>query len=258
MREIHIFSSVGLSPRHVAGMFLIEALVYAGIAAVLGYFLGVIALKALLWHLKATGQSAEFYPNYLGVFVLYSIAVAVLATVASALYPIRLARRIVNPSGGRNWKPEEAVDEEDRWRIRLPFIATTWQEARAMMVYAHDYIAMHQGERSGRFVCEKPPGGRTAGREMALAAPVWLAPFERNVSQETHLSVRPADNAPWWTLWLNLRRESGPVYLWKRGATVFVNALCKHLLRWRAATPEQEADCESRADGIYPVSEATP
>ena len=43
-REINIFSSVGLSPRHVAGMFFIESIVYAGIASVFGYFLGIILL----------------------------------------------------------------------------------------------------------------------------------------------------------------------------------------------------------------------
>ena len=252
MREIHIFSSVGLSPRHVAGMFLIEALVFAGIAAVLGYFLGIISLKALLWYLKYTGSAQEFYPNYLGVFVVYSIGIAVLATVASALYPIRLARKIITPSEGK-WQLMEGADSGDLWHIRLPFIATTWNEARSMMVYAHDYLAIHQGERSGRFVCERPPAGSSREKNIDLHTPVWLAPFERNLSQNVELSARPAADADWWELWLDLRRNSGPPYLWRRGATVFVNMVCKHLLRWRAATAQQEADCLSRSEGIYPA-----
>ena len=251
MREIHIFSSVGLSPRHVAGMFFVEALVYAGIAAVLGYFIGIIALKGLLAYLKSTGQGAEFYPNYLGVFVLYSIGMAVLATVASAVYPIRLASRIVNPSEGRSWKIHQAEAEDDRWHVLLPFIATTWAEAQAMMVYAYDYLVIHQGERSGRFVCQQPPVGRRTERTLHLQMPVWLAPFERNLTQDSELSAVPADDADWWVLKLDLRRTSGPPYLWRRGATVFVDQLCKHLLRWRAATAEQEADCLSRADAVF-------
>jgi len=251
MREIHIFSSVGLSPRHVAGMFLIEALVYAGIAAVLGYFIGIVALKGLLAYLKATGSAQEFYPNYLGVFVVYSIGMAVLATVASSLYPIRLASKIVNPSDVRTWQLG-ATGDDDYWDIRLPFIATTWDEARAMMVYAYDYLAIHQGERSGRFVCERPPAGRIDGQDIRLAAPIWLAPFERNLSQDTELKAAPAPDAAWWEMSLNLRRLSGPPYLWQRGATVFVNMLCKHLLRWRAASADQEADCVRRSGEIYP------
>jgi len=251
MREIHIFSSVGLSPRHVAGMFLIEALVYAGIAAVLGYFIGIIALKGLLAYLKASGSTQEFYPNYLGVFVVYSIGMAVLATVASSLYPIRLASKIVNPSDARTWQLG-ATGDDDSWDIRLPFIATTWDEARAMMVYAYDYLAIHQGERSGQFVCERPPAGRIDGQDIRLASPIWLAPFERNLSQDTELKAAPAADAAWWELSLSLRRLSGPPYLWQRGATVFVNMLCKHMLRWRAASTDQEADCVRRSGEIYP------
>jgi hypothetical protein len=257
MREIHIFSSVGLSPRHIAGMFLVEALVFAGIASVLGYFLGVIALKILLGHLKATGQHVEFYPNYLGVFVLYSIGVAVLATLLSALYPIRLASRIVNPSAGKSWKFTED-DSGDEVKILLPFIATTWDEAKGMMVYAFDYLAIHQGERSGRFVCEKPPAGGVQGSVLQLAMPIWLAPFERNLSQQTVLTARPTADGAWWELTLELHRLSGQEYLWKRGATVFVNMLCKHMLRWRAMTAAQEADSADRAQQVYGCSEGVP
>jgi hypothetical protein len=286
MREIHIFSSVGLSPRHVAGIFLVEALVYAGIAAVLGYFIGIVALKALLGCLKASGSAQEFYPNYLGVFVLYATGVAVLATLASSIYPIRLASRIVNPAGsGPTWEfepivaPSELCVHEGRARppdapqprggsggpalpgpdaaeetallVRLPFIATTWEEAQGMMVYAAEWMGMHQGERSGRFVCERPPAGHVQGRTIRLAVPVWLAPFERNLTQETELCCVPAPDGAWWTLALKLRRVSGPPYLWRRGATVFVNLLSRHLLRWRAATEEQEAQCRAKFAGVF-------
>jgi len=122
-----------------------------------------------------------------------------------------------------------------------------------MMVYAHDYLAIHQGERSGRFVCEQPPAGSLTKANVELHTPVWLSPFERNLSQNVELRARPAADADWWEMWLQLRRKSGPPYLWRRGATVFVNMVCKHLLRWRAATAEQEADCLSRAEEIYPA-----
>lgn len=259
MREIHILSSVGLSPRHVAGMFLVEALVYAGIAAVLGYFIGIAALRGLLAYLKASGSQQEFYPNYLGAFVLYSTGVAVLATVASSLYPIRLAARIVNPSEGKTWifEPLEAGagapgrGAPEALRVRLPFIATTPREARAMMVYACDWLAMHQGERSGRFVCERPPAGRAREDAISLRVPIWLAPFERNLTQEAEIRASPASDGHWWELWLDLRQASGPSYLWQRGATVFVNMLCRHLLRWRAASAQQEADCLARFDALF-------
>ena len=214
--------------------------------------LNIIALKILLHYV----EDPNFYPNYLGVFVIYSIGMAMLATVASALYPIRLASKIVNPSEG-TWKLADGSDEENVWHIRLPFIATTWDEARSMMVYAFDYLVIHQGERSGRFVCESPPVGGVAGKVITLAMPVWLAPFERNLSQDVVLYARPSPEADWWELWLDLNRKSGPPYLWRRGATVFVNMLCKYLLRWRAATTEQEEDCLSRAPDVLEAQATT-
>lgn len=259
MREIHVFSAVGLAPRHIAGMFLVEALVYAGIASVLGYFIGIIALKALLAHPGVAGAQQEFYPNYLGVFVLYASATAVLATVASSLYPIRLARRIASPAAEHPWLFDTAkriaADDESgqdgHFLVRLPFIATTREEARAMMVYAYDWIAMFQGERSGRFVCRHPPTGRETGLEIRLGTRIWLAPFERDLMQDAELCASPAADPRWWELTLTLRHVSGPAHLWERGAALFVNSLTRHLLRWRAASRAQETDCLARFAGVF-------
>ena len=113
---------------------------------------------------------------------------------------------------------------------------------------------IHQGERSGRFVCERPPAGASdaAARSLRLDVPIWLAPFERNLSQSMTMAANLTDDGQWWELTLRLDRRSGPPYLWRRGARVFVDMLCKRLLRWRAATPAQEADCLARADDVYP------
>ena len=124
-----------------------------------------------------------------------------------------------------------------------------------MMVYAHDFLAMHQGERSGRFVCERPPAGRAEGEAVRIEVPVWLAPFERDLSERVRLRAAREPGAPWWEMRLDLERASGPPYLWRRGTTVFVNMLIRHLLRWRAATPAMEADCLRRAASVFPAAE---
>jgi hypothetical protein len=203
-----------------------------------------------MYYLKSTGQAQDFYPNYLGVFVLYSIGVAVLATVASSLYPIRLAGKIINPSQGKLWQLPGGADES-AWMIRLPFIATTWNETLALMDYGYEYLAIHQGERSGRFVCLAPPSGTRTDREVTLRTQVWLAPFERNLTQQVVIVARPTADGAWWELSLDLTRLSGPGYLWHRGAGVFVDMLCKHLLRWRAISPAQEQECLERAGSVF-------
>ena len=81
--------------------------------------------------------------------------------------------------------------------------------------------------------------------------PVWLAPFERNLTQDVELCCRPTADGLWWELSLTLTQVSGPLYLWRRGSTVFVDRLCRHLLRWRAASPDQEADCLARYGTVF-------
>jgi len=245
MREINIFSSVGLAPRHVAGMFLIESLVYAGIASVVGYFIGIVALRYMS---QANVLPKDFYPNYLGVYVLYAIGIAMLATVASSLYPIRVASRMVNPSLERTWKID-TEPEGDFWYISLPFIATSLPEAAGMIAYAYEFLSVHQGERTGKFVCQSPPQPKAVDGLPAVEAEIWLAPFERNVTQHAVLRIEAGDRPGRWGFALHLRRLSGPAYLWQRSNRAFVDALRKHLLNWRAmAEPETNLFVEEAKD----------
>ncbi len=240
IREINIYSSVGLSPGHVASMFLVESLVYAGLASVLGYFVGIIILRTLSYY---DLLPPNFYPNYLGVYVLIATLVAVAAMLLSSIYPITVAARTVNPSLERTWRVESEPAGDD-WRVPLPFIATSERELDGIMTYAFDFLMIHQGERSGRFVCQTPPTpGRTDGWH-SIDMEVWLAPFERNVTQYVSLQA-VAMQADRWQFVLQLRRLSGPDYLWHKGTRVFVDALRKHLLNWRAMTPDQ---CDAFAD----------
>ncbi len=258
MREISIFSSVGLAPRHVAGMFLIESLVYAGLASVLGYFIGIAALSLMG---RADLLPENFYPNYLGVYVLYAIGVAMLATVASSLYPIRVAAQLVNPSLERSWRID-TEPENDAWRIDLPFIATSQREVAGMLAYAHDFLAVHQGERSGSFVCQRPPRAVDRDGVGGVEMDVWLAPFERNITQfvrleATPMAARGAARGARWAFTLDIRRLSGPEYLWQRGNRAFVDSLRKHLLNWRAMSAQQVDQFVAQSEMMFAAPAGT-
>ena len=216
-------------------MFLIESLVYAGIASVLGYFIGIAALYFMA---KAHMLPQGFYPNYLGVYVLYSIGMAMLATVASSLYPIRVAAQLVNPSLERSWKIETSP-QGNTWRINLPFIATSTDEVSGMLAYAYEFLAVHQGERSGQFVCQTAPQAVDLDGSLGVQMDVWLAPFERNITQFVLLRAECGDKPGRWTFALHLERRSGPEYLWQRSNRAFVDALRKHLLNWRGMSAVQ-------------------
>src|SRR6266700_7604696 len=47
-KEIHIFSSIGLAPNHVAMLFMAESLVYAVLRAIAGYELGQGTAKVIV------------------------------------------------------------------------------------------------------------------------------------------------------------------------------------------------------------------
>lgn len=235
-QEIYVFSAVGLAPRHVAIMFLAEAVVYAGIAAVLGYFLGII----LLGSLRSAGMlPANFYPNYLGVFVVYSALLAFAATLLSALYPIWLAGRMVNPSLERTWSIDETPQGSD-WSISLPFIAGDRREAQGILCFLRHFLEFHVGSRSGGFALPEEPGQPYMdGADALLPTVVWLAPFERNILQEARVVAQydPARNL--YLMRLRLQLISGQASLWQRSAHVFVDALRKQLLVWRGLPPQE-------------------
>ncbi|MBN1807633.1 MAG: FtsX-like permease family protein [Planctomycetes bacterium] len=232
-REINIFSSVGLSPKHVAGMFLTESLVYAGIASVLGYFIGIV----LLYFFRHWGLlPKEFAPNYLGAVVIYATGLAVAATVLSSIYPMIVAARIVNPSLERSWHvPTEP--EGKNWEIPFPFIATTRDEAMGILEFVREFVAYNVGEPRGVFAAgEKIILVRDPGRlGYGLEFDAWLAPFERNVTQKVlFVAHKDPEGRPRWHFAFIVSHVSGPDYLWLRSNRHFVDAFRKQMLLWRA------------------------
>ena len=249
-REINIFSSVGLSPRHVAGMFFTESLVYAGIASVLGYFLGIVLLFFFRrWELLPP----EFAPNYLGAVVIYSTALAVAATVLSSVYPMVVASRIVNPSLERSWQvPTQPAG--DTWKIPFPFIATARPEALGILEFVREFVDYNVGEPKGVFAAgEKITVVRDpASSAFGLEFEAWLAPFERNVTEKViFLAHRDPGGRPRWHFAFHVTRLSGPGYLWLKSNRRFVDAFRKQMLLWRAFPDELVDDFARRGESRW-------
>ena len=232
-REINIFSSVGLSPRHVAGMFFVESIVYAGIASVLGYFIGII----MLYIFRVAGLFPPvFYPNYLGIFVIYSVGLAMLATVSSSAYPMYIASRIANPSLERTWRIDTAP-EDGRWQIEFPFIAADIFEVLGIMEFLREFVEHFAGEGTGVFSCLESPGfEKVNDQHVRLSFPAWLAPFERNITQSVTLDSRKNPERNRWGFAFTVTYTSGPAYLWLKSNKLFVDAFRKQMLIWRAFT----------------------
>jgi len=247
-REINIFSSVGLSPRHVALMFLTESVVYAAVASVLGYFMGVVLLTVFM---RMELLPATFYPNYLGVVVIYATGLAAAATVTSSIYPMIIASRIVNPSLARTWR----IDTEPAggvWRIHFPFISHSTDETVGIFAFLGEFIEHNTGEPKGVFTAEpgiefRPPAPSGDGAERAeLIFTAWLAPFERNVTQRAAFAAELDPEKQRWYFSFELRHVSGPEYLWKKSNRYFLDQFRKQMLLWRAFPDELVAEYAAR------------
>jgi len=248
-KEINIFSSVGLSPKDVAGMFLTEAVVYAGIAAVLGYFLGIVLLYVFQ---RAGWLPADFYPNYLGKVVIYATGLAVAATVSSSLYPMWIAARIVNPSLERTWAIS-TQPEAGEWEVPFPFIAIGRVETLGIVQFIREFVEHNTGEAKGVFtaepgtellVCEDggwkkaPPEELETAETVGLGFRAWLAPFERNVRQDVIFCARHVEGKRRWHFSFVLRHLTGPEYLWVKSNRYFLDQFRKQMLLWRTFSDE--------------------
>ncbi|MFC1806648.1 ABC transporter permease, partial [Planctomycetota bacterium] len=113
--EIHIYSSVGLAPTHIAALFLAESAVFATVGAVAGYLVGQTVAGIGYY----TGWLGAITLNYSSLSAIYSSVVVMLTVFVSTLYPAKKASDMAVPDVTRRW--EFPPPEGDHWRFDFPF-----------------------------------------------------------------------------------------------------------------------------------------
>ncbi len=237
-KEISIYSALGLSPLDVAFMFLAESVTYAILAAVIGYTIGVAVLSLLVtFHAVAQG----FYVNYSASYVLLTVGFAILAVVASTLYPARQAARLVTPSLERKWGLK-TKPEGDEWTIPMPFTATE-DEAKAVLVFMSEFLEAHRIERAGTFSSSGTTYEESETEETKIKSVktmVSIAPWEAAIQQETRINVVKPPKEERWSFQLYLKRLSGHPKIWQTANRNFIDAIRKQLLIWRGLSPAEK------------------
>ena len=99
VKEIHIFSSIGLSPGHIGTLFMAEALVYAILGAVSGYILGQAVSKIVAIVAPNSGLSLNFSSISAVMSTLIIVAVVLLSTLWPAKKRQRSLRRPFSAHG---------------------------------------------------------------------------------------------------------------------------------------------------------------
>ena len=241
VREISIYSSVGLAPVHIAFLFLAEACVYAIVGAVLGYLMG----QAIATTLVHFGWLAGLTLNYSSMSTVVATIIVMIVVLLSTLYPAIKASRMAVPDIERKWKLPEP--EGDVWHFNLPFTVLE-EEALGLNVFMRDYFEAHADESASDFYTDQVTFGEAAEDSYQISMMVWLAPYDLGVSQSIQFVTSPVggEEEDLYKITLDVNRESGEIASWKRVNRRFLNLLRKQLLIWRTFSVDIRAEFHER------------
>ncbi len=235
VKEIAIFSSIGLSPTNIAMLFIAEALVYGIIGAVSGYLIGQGLAKLIsVFHILP-----GLYLNFSSTSAELAIGLVVAVVLLSTIFPARKASEVATPAVDRTWKVPEP--DGDTWKITLPF-AVAGAQATGINQFLAEWFRAYEEQSVGDFLTQdittsaESVNGIQAYR---LSGRIWLAPFDLGVSQMISLDTTPTDLEDVYEVSLTLTRVSGDVSNWKRVNRRFLNVVRKQFLIWRTLTETQ-------------------
>ncbi len=246
VREIGIYSAVGLAPVHIAFLFMAEACVYAVLGAVVGYLIG----QATAWTLVQTGWLAGLTLNYSARSTVYATMIVMFVVLASTLYPAIKAGRMAVPDIERKWRLPDP--DGDEWNFDLPF-TVLGEEALGLNIFMRDYFEAHADESASDFYADNVTFKREclegeSKERFAIEMMIWLAPYDLGVSQRISLQTSPVggEEEDLCRIHLTIYRESGEIASWKRVNRRFLNLIRKQLLIWRTFNVELRGEFHAR------------
>jgi ABC-type lipoprotein release transport system permease subunit len=236
-REIHVYTSLGLAPLHVGGLFLAEAMTYGLVGTVFGYILGQ-GIGTLMLKLGWLGTVTL---NYSGTSAILTMGLILLVVLLSAIIPARLASKIAAPSIDRTWKVPQPHDGQIR--AELPFTINR-TAADGALAYLAEYFESHREGSIGKFSSDKiepfwtdEPASGAASR--GLKTTVWLTPYDVGVRQRVTLRIHTGAHPDIYEVEVLLQRLSGDDGNWHRMNKTFLTELRKQFLQWRSLVPAQ-------------------
>ncbi|MEM2110620.1 MAG: FtsX-like permease family protein [Candidatus Bathyarchaeia archaeon] len=235
-KDISIFSTIGLSPLHVAIMFIAETLVYAVIGGIFGY-IGAMVFATLATRLF----DLMIIINYTSSWVTLALGLAMLVTLASSIYPIIQSSRLVTPSMERRWQiPTKPY--RDEWDIPIPFVANDHSEAVGILNYMYEFFSNHASPIAPDFsvsrissITRKDVEG---GEAFLFESTVMVAPYESGLEQTVILQALPQENR--WIFNLHLTRLRGERNKWTLLNRTFCYLLREQLLLWRSLRDQEK------------------
>ncbi|MCD6537935.1 M28 family peptidase [Candidatus Bathyarchaeota archaeon] len=250
-RYISIYSAVGLSPMHIAMMFLMESIVFAVLGATLGYILSLLIGGAV-----ATFAPGMIMTNYTSAYVILSVTASMVTVIISSIYPSIKASRLVTPSLERVWRvPTKPIGTE--WTIPLPF-SFDEDEALGSLVYLGEYLERFGTEAASFMIEEGPKYVSRALPKMivrGVEATVRLRPYDAGVVESISLIASRRMDEEKYTFELRGVLRTGQRYLWISGHRVVADQIRKQLLLWRSLIPSDKIAYMKRSRSIFKAVE---
>jgi len=240
VRDIFVYSAIGLSPMGAMIMFLIESMVYASLSILVGYYLGFALNNAFL----SLGILPSYFTfNYASIFAVISLLILLLSALVSSLYPARIAAAMITPSLERRWKPP-TKPRGRIWELPLPLSLPSLEEAMGLIEFLREYYEGAGAQkptftiRSIESVSYEPP---------SIVMRVALAPYEMGIVQSVKIEAIYSETEKRYALLATLQHETGPEKLWANFSYYFVDDLRKQLLLWRSLSAEEHRKYFRRA-----------
>jgi len=235
VREIGIYSSLGLTPLHVSALFLAEASVFATIGAVMGYLLG----QTLAMGLASFDMLQGITLNFSSLSAISSTLIVMVTVFLSTAYPAKKAADMTVPDVNRKWTFTEP--EGNDWAFDFPF-TVAGGEVLALYAYLTQVFASYGEGSIGEFLTEDVAFTVVAEEEgepgFRIAMQAWLAPYDLGIAQQVSMEAIPTGEHRIYRIEMHIHRLSGDVASWKRINRGFLNVLRKRFLVWRTIPPE--------------------
>jgi len=222
IKEIYIYSVIGLNPMNVVGMFLGECIAYALISAPLGYVFSSIL-----------GNFSSVFANYASSSVILVVLSSILVILSSSIYPLRKVSKFVTPSLERVWRPP-TKPKGNTWDIPLPIAMETEEEAVGMIAFITEYLKSY-GSEATNFMVEKLEHEKKTeeGKNVYLSrAIIRLRPYETGLTEEMIFRASRVKNR--YVVMLTANLISGPRVLWIGSHLRVVDMVRKTMLVWKS------------------------
>jgi len=239
-REIAVYSTVGLSPMHVTGMFLAESLTYAIMGSLFGYLAGLMGIRSLLLFQLVP---EEMTVNFSSSFVMIAIGFSMLLVILSSLLPAQKAGLMVTPSLKRKWEITTKPIGDD-WIIPMPFVSTE-EEVYGVLRYISELLDVYTSRDAGTFLVRTREMREDLISEnpyKELVAETALAPWDSGLIQKVFIRAirQREEESKGWFFQIHLKYMEGDRKIWMTRNPRLLDILRKQFLIWRGLGKEEK------------------